>query len=59
MSDFYCYICILFGVIAHIFEELDIFTLSSKYCCYAGFIVSFFLMCDYIERDVEMGCADA
>lgn len=59
MSEFFCYVCILFGVVAQVSETLDIFTRCSKICCYVGYIVSFFLMCDYIVRDVERGCVDA
>lgn len=59
MSDFFCYVCILFGVVAQVSETLDIFTRCSKICCYVGYIVSFFLMCESIVVNAERRCGDA
>ncbi len=59
MTDFYCYMCCLFVVVSFVSEILNIFTRCGFAFCILGFVLSFFMMGFYVEKDVEMGCIDA
>lgn len=58
MTDFYFYMCGLFVVVSFVSENLNILTRCGFGCCIFGFILSFFMMGFYIEKDVERGCVD-
>ena len=58
MTDFYFYMCGLFVVVSFVSENLNLLTRFGFGCCIIGFVLSFFMMGFYIEKDVEGGCVD-
>lgn len=58
MTDFYLLMCNLFVLVAYISEELNVVTRYGS-CCFIGFILSIFMMCESIVVYAERRCGDA
>ena len=59
MSDFYCWMCSLFFLVAYISEDLNVVTRCGSCCCIIGFLLSIFMMCESIVVNAERRCGDA
>lgn len=59
MTDFYCWMCSLFSLVAFISEDLNVVTGCGSCCCIVGFLLSVFMMCESIVVYAERRCGDA
>ncbi len=58
MIGFYVWMCNLFVLVAYISEDLSLVTRCGSCCCFFGFILSIFMMCESIVVDAERRCDD-
>lgn len=59
MTDFYCWMCSLFFLVAYISDDLNVVTRCGSWCCIIGFVLSVFMMFgSIVVDDVERGRAD-